>query len=128
MLKKFLPILSISLCALVNVQAQSAITLTENDIISVGNIAYLVTDTTPTSNISTEAMKSGVGVSWDFSKLKSNVSDELNFVAPSTTANGSYYPSSNLCAITKSTGYNAYFTSSTSGFVMTGITGDLLDK
>ena len=128
MFKKILPILSISLGAFTAANAQSAITLTENDIISVGNTAYLVSDTTPVASLSTEAMKSGANVSWDFSALHSHVSDQADFVTPSTTTYCSYYPSANLCAITKSTGYNAYFTNSSSGFVMTGLVGDLLDN
>ncbi len=128
MLKKFLPILSITIGALANANAQSAITLTENDIIAVGNTAYLVSDTAALSSISTEAMKNGANVSWDFSALHSHVSDKIDFVTPSSTTYGSYYPTANLCAITQSTGYNAYFTNSSSGFVMTGLVGDLLDK
>lgn len=127
MLKKLLPAFSLAALA-VSAYAQNAITLTETDIISVGNTAYLVTDTATVSKISSEAIKSGANVTWDFSGLHAHVSDQVDFVAPSSTNYGSYYSQSNLCAITQSTGYNAYFNSSTSGFVMTGIVGDLLEN
>lgn len=127
MLKRLLPLFSIAASLTFMGRAQNAITLTENDIISAGNVAFLVTDTAPVASMSTEAMKNGANVTWDFTKVHSHESDEINFVVPSSTTYGTYYPQSNLCAITKSTGYNAYFTTSTSGFIMTGIVGDLLE-
>jgi hypothetical protein len=126
MLKRILPLITMAALSF-SANAQTAITLTENDIISVGNVAYLVTDTAPVSAMSTQAIQSGANVTWDFTKVNSHVSDEITFVTPSSTTYGSYFPQSNLCAVTKSTGFNAYFTSSTNSFVMTGIVGDLLE-
>lgn len=127
MLKKFATLFSIATSMTLSANSQSAITLTENDVITVGETAYLVTDTTPLASISTQAMKKGANVTWDFSALHSQKSDQIDFFTPSSTNYGSYYPQSNLCAITQSTGYNAYFSVTTNSFVMNGLVGDLLD-
>lgn len=127
MLKKFVTLFSIATSMVLSANSQSAITLTENDIISVGETAYLVTDTTPLASISTQAMKSGANVTWDFSALHSQKSDQIDFYTPSSTTFGPYYPQANLCAITQSSGYSAYFNVTTNSFVMTGLAGDLLN-
>ena len=73
----------------------SQITITDNDLISVGDIIEQVDDTSPNSAINVGS--SGVNQFWDFSSLQIVGSYSQQCIAPSTTPFGISYPNSNLC-------------------------------
>ena len=97
-----------------NISAQ--ITVTDNDIISVGDIVGQATDTMPSSVISIG--NSGDNQSWDFSSLQESEIEIINFISPAGTIYESIHPSANLCIETDDELF--YLDKNSSGVVIVG--------
>lgn len=71
------------------------ITLTSDNIVSVGDSRIQKTDASPEGITIGD---SGTNQNWDFSTLNADESIEINFIDPSKTANGTDFPNANLAA------------------------------
>lgn len=81
--------------AFIGINAFAQITVTDTDLIDVGDIIYQATDTVPGSIISPG--NSGANQTWDFSSLQVMELDTLEFISPSGTPFASMHPTANLC-------------------------------
>jgi len=103
------------LLAFTSVIAFSQITVTDADILGVGDIIYLADDESTIVNIG----NAGQNQSWDFSALQSMDSWSMEVVDPTTTPFDQLYPNANLCIIDD--GDFIYCNKSTSEVSMLGI-------
>ena len=97
-----------------NMSAQ--ITVTDNDLISIGDIVVQAIDTMPDSSISIG--NSGDNQSWDFSSLQESEIDIIDVISPAGTMYESIHPSANLCIETDDE--ILYLDKSPIGIVMVG--------
>tara|TARA_B110000238_G_scaffold156012_1_gene168719 strand:- start:202 stop:1293 length:1092 start_codon:yes stop_codon:yes gene_type:complete len=81
--------------ALVSMNMSAQITVTDTDLISIGDIIYQAYDTVPAPSISIG--NSGTNQSWDFSDLQVQEYDTIEFIDPTGTPFGADHPSANLC-------------------------------
>ena len=88
--RKLLLLLTISS---LNIQAQ--ITVTQNDIIGVGDVIYQALDTIVHPTISPG--NPGSNQTWDFSYLQAMELDTIEFISPVATPFFSFHPTANLC-------------------------------
>ena len=86
----------------------SQITVTDNDIIDVGDILYEALDTISGNTI--QIGSAGANQTWDFSALQQNMVNSIEYLDPSATPFGFLYPTSNIC--TNEDGEYQYFTKS----------------
>ena len=93
----------------------SQITVTDANLLGVGDIIYLADDDTTIVNLG----NIGQNQTWDFSALQSNDSWMMEVVDPTTTPFDQLYPNANLCIIDD--GDFIYCNKSTSGVSMLGI-------
>jgi hypothetical protein len=121
-MRKVLPLL-VLLLSLGQLQAQ--ITLTQNDVGSIGSVFYMGVDNDfpPGANVG----PSGANVAWNFAGLNVNFYDTIAFIDPGTTPYGANFPASNL-TITQTTlpGGYAYAESDNSFLDLIGVAGDPL--
>ncbi|MBT6808448.1 MAG: T9SS type A sorting domain-containing protein [Flavobacteriales bacterium] len=103
------------LLAFTSVIAFSQITVTDADLLGVGDIIYLADDESTIVNIGS----AGQNQTWDFSALQSMDSWSMEVVDPTTTPFDQLYPNANLCIIDD--GDFIYCNKSTSGVSMLGI-------
>jgi len=75
--------------------AFSQITVTEADIIDVGDIFYQAHDTLPSTLISVGA--AGASQTWEFSSLQVHEYDTTEILDPALTPFASFHPTANLC-------------------------------
>ena len=73
----------------------SQITITDNNLLEIGDIIYLATDETNLVNIGS----SGQNQTWDFSNLQNTESWSMEVVDPVITPFDQLYPNANLCII-----------------------------
>jgi Secretion system C-terminal sorting domain len=73
----------------------SQITITQNDVIDVGDYIITKEDTMPLPAINPGS--AGINQTWDFSTLQQHNIDTLGFDLPSTTTYYSYFPNANIC-------------------------------
>jgi len=73
----------------------SQITITDNNLLEIGDIIYLATDETNSVNIGS----SGQNQTWDFSNLQNTESWSMEVVDPIITPFDQLYPNANLCII-----------------------------
>ena len=73
----------------------SQITVTDADLLGVGDIIYLADDDTTIVNLG----NTGQNQTWNFSALQSNDSWMMEVVDPTTTPFDQLYPNANLCII-----------------------------
>jgi|AntAceMinimDraft_17_1070374.scaffolds.fasta_scaffold05282_3 hypothetical protein len=106
---------------LLSFRVNAQITITQDDIASIGTIIYQAVDTAPDSTIILGS--SGIDQVWDFSGLKNQEKDTINFVDPATTNFASDFSTSNLALVNISdndTSSIAYFTTSLTDLVVNG--------
>ena len=73
----------------------SQITVTDSDIISVGDVVYQAVDSIPSSSITIG--NSGASQIWDFSNLQIDDVSVINNIDPNNTPFGFMHPTSNIC-------------------------------
>jgi len=105
---------------LVTTNSTAQITITQVDFISIGDTIINAYDTIPPVGLSVGGTGSQT---WDFTSLQIDYLDTTAYVDPSTTTNGSDFPSSNLSG--EAGGFSTYFTSTASSVTFDGIAGDL---
>ena len=94
----------------------SQITVTENDIINIGDNIYEALDSVSGSTI--QIGSAGANQTWDFSNLQQNEVNIIAHVDPISTAFGFMHPTSNICA--KDDGENIYFKKSSTAIEIVG--------
>jgi len=104
-----------SVICTINVFAQ--ITVTDVDIVEVGDIIYQAIDTSPGSVITPG--NSGVNQTWDFSSLQESSTGSLSFISPIGTAYQNQYPNANLCM--NDNGSFSYYDKTSAGLFMHGV-------
>ena len=101
----------------VTIYAFSQITVTDNDIIGIGDNIYEAIDDVSGSAI--QIGSSGANQTWDFSTLQQSTVNIIEHVDPSTTYYGSLHSISNICALDD--GQSLYFKKSSSAIELVGI-------
>jgi len=81
--------------ALASMNISAQITVTDADLMSVGDIIYQGYDTAPAPSISLG--NAGPNQTWDFSALQAQGYDTTEFIDPAGTPFGADHPSANLC-------------------------------
>ena len=100
--------------ALMNISAQ--VTVTDTDLMSIGDIIYQAYDTVPAASISIG--NAGPNQSWDFSDLQVQEYDTTEFIDPAGTPFGTNHPSANLCIYSE--GEYIYFSKDAQSLSMVG--------
>ena len=90
---------------LITIYSFSQITVTDNDIIGIGDNIYEAIDDISGSAI--QIGSSGANQTWDFSNLQQTTVNIIEHVDPSSTYYGSLHPTSNICALDD--GQSLYF-------------------
>jgi len=99
----------------VNTFAQ--ITVTDADLVGVGDIIYQASDTVPGSAITPG--NAGTNQTWDFSTLQESSTGNLLFISPIGTAYQNQYPNANLCM--NDNGSLSYYNKTSTGLFIHGI-------
>jgi hypothetical protein len=81
--------------AFISVNALAQITVTESDIISVGDIVYQAVDSMPSNSIAVG--NSGANQTWDFSSLQNMELDIIEVISPVGTPYENIHPEANMC-------------------------------
>ena len=109
--------------AFIGLNALGQITVTEADIIDVGDIFYQANDTLPAASIS--AGNAGANQTWNFSSLQVHEYDTTEILNPSVTPFASSHPTANLC-IEDDGGY-VYIKKDANGAFILGVDDIVLD-
>lgn len=94
------------------------ITVTDADLIGVGDIIYQAWDTTGISS-AINVGNAGANQTWDFSSLQASDWDTTNVISPTGTPYANMYPNANLCF--QEDGEYYYINKSTNGVEVVGI-------
>ena len=97
-------------------EAFSQITVTHNDVISVGDNINEAIDTV--ASAANQLAISGANQTWDFSNLLQQEINQIIHVDPISTTFGALHPTSNICAI--GDGENIYFNKTANGIEIVG--------
>jgi len=81
--------------AFISVNALAQITVTDSDIISVGDIVYEAVDSLPSNSITIG--NSGANQTWDFSSLQDMEVDIIEVISPVGTPYENIHPDANMC-------------------------------
>jgi hypothetical protein len=81
--------------AFISVNALAQITVTDSDIISVGDIVYQAVDSLPSNSITIG--NSGANQTWDFSSLQDMEVDIIEVISPVGTPYENIHPDANMC-------------------------------
>ena len=81
--------------AFISVNALAQITVTESDIVSIGDIVYQGVDSMPSNSITTG--NSGPNQTWDFSSLQDMEVDITEVISPVGTPYENIHPDANMC-------------------------------
>tara|TARA_B100000780_G_scaffold5150_1_gene4087 strand:+ start:802 stop:1893 length:1092 start_codon:yes stop_codon:yes gene_type:complete len=107
-------IVTFILVVFTSLAATSQITVTDVDIMDVGDVIYMAYDNTPTISVG----NSGANQVWDFSSLQVSSSEVIDILSPNNTPHVSSYPSSNVCV--EVNGDFLYFNKSSTGILALG--------
>ena len=102
--------------AFIGLNTLAQITVTDTDIISIGDVIYQGIDSLPSNSITIGS--SGANQTWDFSNLQQDEVSIIDHVDPSTTAFGFMHPTSNICS--QEDGENIYFKKSPTAVEIVG--------
>ena len=83
------------LCAIISFSINAQITVTDADIVNVGDIIYEALDSVSGSSI--QIGSAGANHTWDFSFLQENELDVIQHIDPNSTPFSSIHPTSNIC-------------------------------
>jgi hypothetical protein len=103
--------------AFISVNVLAQITVTDSDLINVGDLIYTAYDNNPSTLIAVG--NSGTGQAWDFSSLQTLSVDTESYISPIGTQYEASYPNANLALNTNGT--ISYFNLSSSGVYAHGI-------
>ena len=106
--------------AFISVNALAQITVTDSDIISVGDIVHQAIDSMPSNSITIG--NSGANQTWDFSSLQDMEVDVIDVISPVGTPYENIHPDANICV--EMDGDLLYLDKTSSGVEMVGF-GDL---
>lgn len=81
--------------AFISVNALAQITVTDSDIVSIGDIVYQAVDSLPSNSIN--AGNSGANQTWDFSSLQEMEVDIIEVISPVGTPYENIHPDANMC-------------------------------
>ena len=81
--------------AFISVNALAQITVTDSDIVSVGDIVYQAVDSLPSNSITIG--NSGSNQTWDFSSLQDMEVDIIEVISPVGTPYENIHPDANMC-------------------------------
>ena len=81
--------------AFISVNALAQITVTDSDIVSVGDIVYQAVDSLPSNSITIG--NSGPNQTWDFSSLQDMEVDIIEVISPVGTPYENIHPDANMC-------------------------------
>ena len=112
----------LALLVCLNVNAQSAINITNEDMPVAGQIKYIFHDTTAVydSVIYAEAAKNGINQNWNFSSLQMHLTDTVEYVDATTTANADSFPNAGVCGISSMYNTEVYFNKMNNGLFIDG--------
>ena len=116
--------LLVTMCIFIAVNTFSQITVTDANLVDVGDVIYQSYDDMPSSTISVGG--SGINQIWDFSLLQSSINDTLFFVDPALTAFDSLYSNVNLSMIRS--GSISYFNKTSSGLYLYGLSDTVFNN
>ena len=102
--------------AFIGINSLAQITVTDADILDVGDIVYEALDSVSGSAI--QIGPAGANQTWDFSNLQQNEVNIIEHVEPNTTPFGSIHPTSNIC--TNEDGEYQYFKKSLTSVAIVG--------
>jgi hypothetical protein len=108
--------------AFITLNAFSQITVTDNDVVGVGDNIYEALDSVSGSAI--QIGSAGANQTWDFSNLQQNDVNIIQNLAPSSTSFGSMHSSSNLCSLGDD-GQYVYMNKSSNGIKVVGVDDQL---
>ena len=110
--------------AFIGLNALSQITVTDADLVNIGDVIYQAYDANPA--VSLNVGNSGMNQSWDFSGLQVYYTDTLLFISPVGTQNVNLYNNVNLCMDDK--GSITYFNKSSAGLYMHGVSDTVFNS
>ncbi len=110
--------------AFIGLTAFAQITVTDADLVNVGDVIYQAYDDNPLGSINVG--NSGMSQNWDFSGLQVSYRDTLLFISPVGTQNANLYNNVNLCMDDK--GSITYFNKSSAGLYIHGISDTVFDS
>ena len=116
--------LFITALGFITINAFSQITVTDANLVNIGDVIYQSYDDTPSSSI--EIGGSGINQIWDFSALEISSTDTLFFVDPVSTANAGLYSNVNLSMLQQ--GSVSYFNKTSSGMYLHGISDTVFNS
>ena len=102
---------------MIGFNALAQITVTDADLVNVGDVIYQAYDTVPASSISVG--NSGANQTWDFSSLQVHEYDTTEFLDPAATPFATSHPAANLC-VEDDDGSFMYIDKSSSGVNLIG--------
>ena len=94
-MKNIIRKLLILFCAIFSINIYAQITVTQNEIIAVGDVFYQAYDTT--LGISINQGNPGSNQTWDFSSFQAQEVDTIEIISPNSTPFFSFHPTANLC-------------------------------
>ena len=110
--------------AFIGLTAFAQITVTDADLVNVGDVIYQAYDANPAGSINVG--NSGMSQNWDFSGLQVSYTDTLLFISPVGTQNANLYNNVNLCMDDK--GSITYFNKSSAGLYMYGVSDTVFNS
>ena len=110
--------------ATIGLSTSAQITVTDTDIVEVGDILYMAYDDNPSSSIIIGS--SGMNQTWDFSALQVSFVDTELYVSPLGTQYENLYPNANLCLNVN--GSISYFDKSSLGVYVHGLNDTVFDS
>ena len=108
----------------IGLNALAQITVTDADLVNVGDIIYQAYDANPSVFINVG--NSGISQSWDFSGLQVSYTDTLLFISPVGTPNANLYNNVNICMDDK--GSITYFDKSSAGLYIYGVSDTVFNS
>ena len=100
----------------ITISLHSQITVTDNNLASIGDTLYEAYDTMPGSAIGPG--NAGINQVWDFSSLQAHFADTTIIMDPSATPYGAMHPTADICIIDE--GSHLYIDISPSGITLVG--------
>lgn len=107
--------------SLAGLVAGAQITITQNDLPSIGTMVGFVSDTTP---VNVSPGPAGANQAWDLSALLPEDSGGYNFIDPAVAAGGSFFPNSNLAIPDSANTGATFFRKSPTSFDLHGAYSD----
>lgn len=102
--------------------ANAQITLTQNEMPTIGDSFIQIIDTIPDSTLTQVAFMNGTNVTWNFSTLNFDDTTAYSFIDPAATPYSSYFPTADL-SLQMGDSTFAYFVNATGASEILGVAG-----